>query len=371
MKPAIVIAAYNRVGPLLDLLDNLNSADYPKDDIPLIISVDFSDSREVANAVSDFKWVHGEKRVIIHPANLGLKRHIRFCGALTKDYGSIILLEDDLLISPVFYRYALDVLGHYKNEALISGFALYSYRIAESALGRFSDANPRSFWHLMQVPCSWGQIWTQSQWESYEAFLESGDGASVRLPEYVNFWSDHSWKKSFMAYLIKSGTYFLYPKRAYSSNPGIVGTNYKKSRAIYNVDLEKKHYQNKSSDVSLMWKYDSHFEPEWECLPKQLKELNRGAPYDLDIQGGKLPEEFRYEKVLSANKMGGELRVLDKKDFESLENIWNKVEGKRLFLGLSAKKRLDVFSKWNLRNRRYFYTTTKLKNKLKSLFGIR
>ncbi len=61
---AIVVIAYNRKAPLLRLLKSLNEACYPEGkDIPLIISIDKSNSDEVGRAAQDFERKHGSKDV--------------------------------------------------------------------------------------------------------------------------------------------------------------------------------------------------------------------------------------------------------------------------------------------------------------------
>ena len=48
------------------------------------------------------------KKVIAHKDNLGLRKHIVFAVVFVSNTNGIILLEDDLYVSPWFYRYAVD-----------------------------------------------------------------------------------------------------------------------------------------------------------------------------------------------------------------------------------------------------------------------
>src|SRR4051812_782733 len=98
-NPAIVISAYNQPASLSRLLASVESAIYTAADIPLIISIDKSDEPEVRAIAEAFHWKHGDKRIILHEAPLGLKQHILSCGNLSLVYGAILLLEDDLLVS--------------------------------------------------------------------------------------------------------------------------------------------------------------------------------------------------------------------------------------------------------------------------------
>ena len=76
-------------------------------DEPIVISIDASDTEDVIQLVDAFRWEHGDKRVIQREVNLGLRRHAIACGNLTEEYGTVIVLEDDLYVSRNFYKYAL------------------------------------------------------------------------------------------------------------------------------------------------------------------------------------------------------------------------------------------------------------------------
>ena len=89
------------------LLNSLVRAEY-KDAVKLIISIDGNGTPEVCKYAEQFDWPHGEKDVICHKKNMGLRLHILFCGGLTKQYDGIILLEDDLYVSAWFYQYATE-----------------------------------------------------------------------------------------------------------------------------------------------------------------------------------------------------------------------------------------------------------------------
>ena len=79
MKTAIVVVAFNRPNSLIKLLSSLEKAFYT----------------EVVKIANDFVWSYGDKIIIDHKKNLGLKKHILSCGDLTDKYDSVIILEDD------------------------------------------------------------------------------------------------------------------------------------------------------------------------------------------------------------------------------------------------------------------------------------
>ena len=71
---------------------------------------------------------YGEKIVLCHPERLGLRRHIISCGDLTEKYGAVMILEDDLYVSPDFYNYAMRALDKYGEHPQIAGIALSTKR---------------------------------------------------------------------------------------------------------------------------------------------------------------------------------------------------------------------------------------------------
>ena len=128
INPAIVLIAYNRPDSLQRLLESIKRANYESDQISLVISIDradnFSDVYDVANS---FEWIYGEKIIRTFDERQGLKRHVLSCGDLTEKYGAIIALEDDLIVSEDFYRYATQALNFYNEDQKVAGIALYSH----------------------------------------------------------------------------------------------------------------------------------------------------------------------------------------------------------------------------------------------------
>ena len=134
MKPAIIAIGYNRPEALKRLLGSLNSAKYDTDDITLIISIDHSKkekdekNKAVLNLANDFEWKHGEKRVIFREKNMGLRAHVIACGDLANKYESIVMLEDDIYVSPMFYKYASKALEFVENKDYVGGVSLYNHK---------------------------------------------------------------------------------------------------------------------------------------------------------------------------------------------------------------------------------------------------
>ena len=129
--PAIVIPAYNRPHVLKRLLGSLAAADYPSGcKIPLVISIDPENgvpNQHVRTVAESFLWIRGPKEIVIHKEHLGLLQNFYYCGSLTDTYRSIIFLEDDSFVSPVFYDYAFAALNYFVDDPQIGGISLFRY----------------------------------------------------------------------------------------------------------------------------------------------------------------------------------------------------------------------------------------------------
>ncbi|MEL6306294.1 MAG: glycosyltransferase family A protein, partial [Bacteroidota bacterium] len=265
--PAIIVVAYNRPKSLKRLLASISEASYPSNKITLIISIDFSESnQDVVSIAENFEWQHGEKKVVVQPVNLGLKKHIVQCGDFTETYGEIIVLEDDLYVSPNFYQYTSQALHFSVDKDYVGGIALYNHKINVHT-GEYFTALEDGFdnWYF-QFACSWGQAWNANQWQGFKAWLTDHPNLpkSDRIPKNVSNWSDKSWLKFYIAYLVETNRYFLYPKVSLSTNFNDSGTHVSQDSTTYQVELfsaPKKEY-NFSELKDSKARYDAFFESE-------------------------------------------------------------------------------------------------------------
>ena len=127
-KITLVVVGYNRADSIQRLLNSMAKAHYSYSDIRLVISIDHSGNEEVNRTAAEFEWKYGEKIVLCRPERLGLRRHIISCGDLTEEYGAVMILEDDLYVSPDYYNYAMAALEKYGEHPQIAGIALNNKR---------------------------------------------------------------------------------------------------------------------------------------------------------------------------------------------------------------------------------------------------
>ena len=129
IKIGICCITYNRINSLKRLLNSLEKADYKGHSPTLLISIDKSNTNLIEDFANKYIWRYGDKKVYTHTVNLGLRNHVLECGSRIKDYDALIVLEDDITVSPFFYDYAVQTIKKYQNDSQIAGISLYNFPI--------------------------------------------------------------------------------------------------------------------------------------------------------------------------------------------------------------------------------------------------
>jgi len=287
-SPAIVVAAYNRAASLSRLLASLSNAFYTKN-TKLIISIDKSNNDDVLEIASEFLWQHGEKEIIAHKKNLGLRKHILKCGDLTNLYESVVILEDDLYVSPYFYQYASHAINYYQDEKSVAGVSLYSNSFNHTAQLPFTPLLDGHDIYFMQLAASWGQAWTRSQWGLFKAWYDQEPILiDIKdIPKNILEWPETSWLKYFNAYLILKNKFFVFPRQSFTTNFSDTGTHHKNISSLFQVPLSYGNHSSSFSDFSSSSaKYDSYCEILPDCINTLTDNLSK-INYCLDIYGEK------------------------------------------------------------------------------------
>lgn len=301
-SPAIVVAAYNRPESLKRILASLLQT---KDisGVPLIISIDNNapvnlNIKEIADS---FEWPFGEKEVIYQDEHLGLKKHIIKCGDLTEKYGSVIILEDDLLVSPYFYEYTVKALEYYDEDDNIGGISLYSQPRDEITEFPFTPLSNGSDVFFMQFPSSWGQAWTRKHWNGFKNWFQKNSTIpDIPISEYILAWPKTSWKKFYAAYLIDTKKFFVFPRVSLTTNFNDPGTHFKLNvnndgqapLLITSMDF----IFSRLKDSQLV--YDSFMEliaERYKHWPAALKEYD----FELDLYGNKSKKTIQTPYVIT------------------------------------------------------------------------
>lgn len=239
VTPAIVCLGYNRPASLERLLQSLSRADYPGSAVTLVISLDHADDPACLGVAERFEWPAGTKRVLTRDTRAGLRRHVLECGDLVEEHGAIVMLEDDIVVAPGFYRYATAALDFYAEAPDVAGVSLYSHRLSVAAELPFFPLPTGHDAFFLQFPASWGQAWTARQWRGFRDWLGTSEDrpAHPDLPETVRRWPATSWVKSFTSYCLSEGKTWVYPYDSYTTNFADVGFHVARATNVHQVPL--------------------------------------------------------------------------------------------------------------------------------------
>ncbi len=385
-NPAIIVIGYNRPHSLRRLLRSLSQANYPDSDVPLVLSIDYSDT-ELGDAVrrlaQEFEWAHGNKRLIIHKENLGLRRHVLSCGDLSQEFGSVIVLEDDLSVGPEFYRFAIEGLEFSHNQEVIAGISLYNHKTNFLRRLPFEALDDGYDNYYLQIASSWGQCWSAEQWTGFRSWYNSlrTEEKGLRILDLgvstihsvVANWPQASWLRYFIGYLAASGRYFLYPRIAHSTNHSDTGTNANKSSPAWQVPLcARLGEQRFSRPEQSLAVYDSFFElePAKVC---QLVPMLQEFDFATDLYGSKSFPEQRNDLVLTSKISSNSPTVCFPLETKPLElNLRTPCETLESYFRLVPTENLATKSSLTLSDRRvleYFYGPLHLKKVTYSLIG--
>jgi hypothetical protein len=332
----IVVAAYNRPGSLKRILLSLAKAKYEVP-VELIISIDYGGSEELPGIARDFLWPNGTKHVIAHDRNLGLKEHILSCGDLVENYDAIILLEDDLYVSPFFYDYTQKAVQFYMDVPQIAGISLYSHNFNETPYLPFTPLPDNYDVFFMKVPSSWGQCWTKEQWGLFRGWYKSVDERNITydniLPADVELWPGTSWKKYFYYYLTLNDRYIVYPRLSLTSNFSDSGTHILAKRHIFQRPLQYRPMNYNFTGIDASYSVYDGF---CELLPEKLNLLcpSLGAyDYEMDIYGTKPLEKIKKPYLISTQPSVHCLKSWDRCMKPAEVNIIEEIEGNCIRMG--------------------------------------
>ncbi|WP_434926801.1 hypothetical protein [Shewanella sp. HL-SH2] len=273
MNLLIVVVAYNRPESLSRCLSSLSNLKSRTDiSVDICISIDhFKENEEpkknieCVDVANLFDWHMNDKKVIHLPENFGLRRHILACGSLVKDYDALLMLEDDIVISPFALSYVTKSIDFFEADPNIGGFSLYNHKKNFLNNEPFHPILDGSDNYFLQIASSWGQFWTKLQWNQFHEWYQEIDAAKLinsNLPENIKNWPESSWLKYFIWYLNEKNKYFVYPRQSLSTNFTDLGTHNNKSNTLYQVSLLSGgifnyRFCDLNTSISV---YDSHFE---------------------------------------------------------------------------------------------------------------
>ena len=301
IKFLILTLGFNRPKSLERLLDSVQKLEPADLSADLLVSLDGGGDPECVEVAQRVDWKYGDFQVAVQPERMGLQKHILSATDRVGDYDAIVVLEDDLTVSPWALHFCKQAYDEFADDGRIAQISLYA-----SALNEFTNMPFRPVdygfdnW-FCRVPSSWGQMYTKKQWRAYREWLESGkpDVDENAYPSVINYW-EHSWKTDFSRYISSQGLYVVCPRVSLSTNHGDPGQNYNNDEKDIEVplDLIKRSYRfAHTGDTDAL--YDEWFEP----LPQTFNHpVLQGHEFEVDLYGVKKLPHIKPDYLLSSKK---------------------------------------------------------------------
>ncbi len=296
--PTIVVAAYARPESLHRLLASLERAQV-LGSVDVVISIDGGADRhdEVRSVAHAFRWKHGTIEIIEHD-HLGLVDHFHFCGDLTARFGSVVLLEDDLVVGPHFLQWATEALTVGEAEQRVAGVCLSAPWFDGYRKLPFEPVIDGSDGFFARVPWFHGMAWTENMWAGYRSGVDAA--AAADLHGLFDQLDPDEWFPNAVRYLVANSLYYLFPRAAQATNTGAAGTHFSEASDFFQVPLSMgapRTFEILALDRAL-GVYDDHLELEPAALARLVPEL---AEVDLtsDLLGVRDLSRIETEFVLT------------------------------------------------------------------------
>lgn len=197
MLAPIVLFVYNRPHHTKEVIDSLLKNPSSKQS-ELFIFSDFQKSvadeasvnecrkyiQEIASShIGGFKKVH----ITFRERNFGLADSIiDGISKVINEYGKVIVLEDDIVVSEVFLDYMNESLDRYEAQEKVWAISAWNYPIEQDGLG------DSFFW---RIPHCWGWATWKSRWQYYKRDIKwieknftKEDIKAISLDGYAPYW---------------------------------------------------------------------------------------------------------------------------------------------------------------------------------------
>lgn len=255
MLSPILIFSYNRPKHLQRTLESLLANPLAKDSKLFAFSDGPKSTEDEANIaeIRDYlRKVSGFAEITLEfsEENKGLaKSIIEGVGKVINEYGSVIVLEDDLLVSKDFLEFMNKGLEFYKNEKTVGSISGYSFLLEQcEAAGELNLVQRISSWAWGTWKDRWENVdWDMQDFETFkndksqiDAFKNAGQDVWAMIQKQQKG-IINSWAIRWTYHHFKHGMYCLVPKYSKVKNIGTdgSGTNFSKMTKRYDTDLKE------------------------------------------------------------------------------------------------------------------------------------
>jgi hypothetical protein len=257
----IRVLAFDRSESLLRLLSSLSQTDFDGDSVDLTISIDlpsanaseetWSNRKKTVDVANAFDWSFGNvevEDVAEHRGLLGQWTN----GWSPRDDEILVVFEDDLVVSRVWYKWAKAAVSAYAGQSdQLAALSLQSQHtlLGESIERRYGSVTAADVLKAseqlfrFQVPTTWGAILFPRPWRQFLSWLEDNKDKNPCVPTFIlNQWYLRNtravWSIFYARWIWETGRYTLYTnypgKQALVTNYREPGLNFKTSRGPTN-----------------------------------------------------------------------------------------------------------------------------------------
>ncbi|KAG0452462.1 hypothetical protein HPP92_025126 [Vanilla planifolia] len=289
----IKLLTFDRIVSLRRCLRSLAAADYGGDRVNLHILVDhfraedpanasaallnvkLEESRQILDLIDNLDWIHGEKFVQYRTRNAGLQAQWLEAWWPVSDDDFAFVVEDDLEVSPLYYKYLKAVILNYYYDRsnyspLIYGVSLQRPRFVAGKHGNKLHVDDGTRLFLYQMVGTWGQLLFPKPWKEFRLWYDEhkSKGLKPLLQGMVTTgWYKKIGDRIWTPWFIK----FIHAKRYYN-----IYTNFLHDRAlsVSHRDTGVNYAKTAGPDSKLLDKLPLEFDI-WEMQPlKNLKWYN-------------------------------------------------------------------------------------------------
>lgn len=242
MNAPVILFVYNRLDHTRNVIDSLSQNTLAKE-TELYVFSDAAKNPEVTEKINEVRafineksWQEDFKKVTIVEAkqNKGLAESIiSGVGSIIEKYEKVIVVEDDLILSPNFLQYMNDALEYYKEVNNI--WAISGYSFPMRSLRKYDHDVFYSYRGCSWGWATWKDRWLKVDWEvkDYEKMIHDrkwqkrfnrGGNDLVGMLGMQMRGEINSWAVRWVFSQSNLDMYTVYPKVSYVLNDGCDGS---------------------------------------------------------------------------------------------------------------------------------------------------
>ncbi|XP_073291941.1 uncharacterized protein [Primulina huaijiensis] len=202
-------------------------------------------SRKILDFVDGFDWSFGEKLVHYRTANAGLQAQWIESWWPTSDHEFAFVVEDDLEVSPLYYRFLKVVfMNYYYNASNFSpsiyGASLQRPRFVPGKHGNKIQLDDGTCIFLYQLVGTWGQLLFPRPWKEFRLWYDTHKSKNMKpflegmvTTGWYKKLGEKIWTPWFIKFIQSHGYFNIYTnflhERALSISHRDTGVNYRKT----------------------------------------------------------------------------------------------------------------------------------------------